>query len=375
MKFSQDEALFDLLRMAVDDDCSPRFFTRKLNDEEWRSLRSMCHKQQISAVVYRAVSHLPAEQQPPSKFMFQWAVEAEIVKGHNGLLNAEASRLTQLFEAQGRKTAVLKGPANARLYPDPNMRQAGDIDLWVEGGRDSVIALLKQMGYQLFEKDLLSAHHVQLRPEGDVSVEIHYKPSSKNWSPFSSARLMRYLEEKIQNVERVPEGFNIPSMTFALAMQLSHIQHHFLMDGIGLKQIIDYFILLKHATEENRREINAKLSSLGLLRFAGALMWILGRIFGLDASKMICSPNQKLGKKMLDELFVGGNFGMYCKSSKSKHWAVLWLWRRYHIIRKFWFFPVEILGCELNYWFGFIKSIWIRIKFRRLSLWYLKNTK
>ena len=162
MKFSQDEALFDLLRMAVDDDCSPRFFTRKLNDEEWRSLRSMCHKQQISAVVYRAVSHLPAEQQPPSKLMFQWAVEAEIVKGHNGLLNAEASRLTQLFEAQGRKTAVLKGPANARLYPDPFSRQCGDVDLWVDGSGESVQKLLLDLKLLPEPEDIELLYHLRL---------------------------------------------------------------------------------------------------------------------------------------------------------------------------------------------------------------------
>ena len=34
------------------------------------------------------------------------------------------------------QTAILKGQANARLYPDKHARQPGDVDIWVEGGLD-----------------------------------------------------------------------------------------------------------------------------------------------------------------------------------------------------------------------------------------------
>lgn len=377
MNSLEKEALYELLRIAVGANDATHCLTHTLDAEQWLELHSVCLKQQIVAVVYHAICRLPKEQLPPLDVAFQWASEAETVKGHNQHLNAETARLTGLFTAQGCKTAVLKGPANARLYPDPNMRHAGDIDLWVDGGRDSVLDLLKNMGYKMPIKMVLESHHVHLHPtNNDVIVEIHYRPSSGNLNPFSSARLMRFLEKEIQNVERVPEGFYVPTMKFALAMQLSHILHHFLTEGVGFKQILDYYMLLKHSSEDDRREVASCLSNFGLSKMAGALMWILGEVMGLAPSKMLCKPDKMNGQKVLSMILQGGNFGRHPESdkpNKSKHWAILWFKRRWHIIRMFWFAPVDIVGCELDYWFGFLKSIWLRIKLRRLSIWYLRD--
>lgn len=377
MKVLRNDALYALLRMAVDKECNPALFPYSLSPSEWDELHSECIRQLLIAVVYRAICHLPHHQRPPMELVFQWAGEAETVKGHNEILNAEAARLSEIFAAQGRKTAVLKGPANARLYPDPKMRHAGDIDLWVDGGRDSVLDLLKKMGYEIPKKSILESHHFHLlQTNNDVIVEIHYRPSSGNLNPFSSARLMRYLENEIQILERVPEGFFVPSTKFALAMQLSHILHHFLTEGVGFKQILDYYMLLSHSTEDDRREVASHLSSFGLLKMAGALMWILGEVLGLAPSKMLCKPDKKNGQKVLSMILQGGNFGRHPESdkpNKSKHWAVLWFKRRWSVIRMFWFAPADIVCCELDYWFGFLKSIWLRIKLRRLSLWYLRD--
>ena len=185
MNHAEKNDFFELLRIAFG------VPAQEFNSAQWQYLHSECLKQQIAGIIYRGICRLPCGKQPPKMLMFQWASEVEAIKGHNKLLNAEAARLTELFMAQGRKTAVLKGPANARLYPDPYMRNAGDIDLWVDGGRDSVLELLKKMGYEISAEHLKVDHHVHLDGKSGIVVEIHYKPSSGNWNPFSNARLMR----------------------------------------------------------------------------------------------------------------------------------------------------------------------------------------
>ena len=62
------------------------------------------------------------------------------------MIYQEAARVTQLFVEQGLPSAVLKGPANARLYPDPLSRHGGDIDICVPGGYDKVKQLLIDTG-------------------------------------------------------------------------------------------------------------------------------------------------------------------------------------------------------------------------------------
>ncbi len=378
VRFEKD-ALYELLRIALDDERLPCSFSHKLTAGSWDNLHTECAKQLVTGVVYRAISRLPHDLQPPHKIVLRWALEAETIKGQNKLLNAEAARLTELFATQGCKTAVLKGPANALLYVDPYMRQAGDIDLWVDGGRDHVFAVMKKMGYKIHERDLCSSHQVHLDPEENgVPVEIHYRPSSGIWNPFASARLLRFLEKEIQNVERGSEGFYVPSIKFALAMQLAHIQAHFIKDGIGFKQILDYYVLLKHSSEDDRREIANRLSNFGLLKVCGALMWIMGDVFKLDLSRMLCKPDEKRGRKMLAIIQKGGNFGIYEMDSLneiSKNFVVRFLKHRWRSLRLIWFAPVDVVVSELDYWKEFFKSISVRIKLRRWSLWDLSHSK
>ena len=379
MERFEKDALYELLRIALDVERSPCSFSHKLSAEAWDNLHTECAKQLVVGIVYQAICRLPRDLQPPHKIALRWAFEVETIKGQNKLLNAEAARLTELFAAQGCKTAVLKGPANALLYFNPYIRQVGDIDLWVAGGRDRVFSVMKKMGYKICERDLNAPHHVHLEPEENgIPVEIHYRPSFGTWNPFASSRLMCFLEKEIRNVERSCEGFYVPSIKFALAMQLAHIQLHFIKDGIAFKQILDYCMLLKHSSEDDRCEIAKELSNFGLLKVCKALMWIMGYVFELDESMMLCEPEEKLGRKMLSLIEKGGNFGIYATDPLdkiSRNFVIRFLKHRWRNFSVFLFAPVDVLMCEWNYWKCFARSISVRIKLRRWSLWDLSHSK
>ena len=122
-----EDKFFELLRVGLGTGGAATAVFRA-SPEEWDSLYRMAGEQSVLGIAYAGIERLPKDAQPPMELAFQWASEAETVRGHNRMVNAEASRLTQFFAAAGRKTAVLKGPANAMLYPDPLSRQCGDID-------------------------------------------------------------------------------------------------------------------------------------------------------------------------------------------------------------------------------------------------------
>lgn len=378
MQNGLDECFFDLLRVALGE---PREFSYVLTAQDWTSLYRMATQQSLLGVAYAGVCKLPKDRQPPFDVVFQWASEAETVRGQNKLINREAARLTRLFEAEGRKCAILKGPANARLYPDPFMRQCGDIDIWVDGGRDSVYALLGRMG--LLEDDLptddphelvsrffstVSGHHFHLaHSAAAVSVEVHFRPSSGNYNPFTNRNMQRFLAREIASTEVVPEGFRIPSMKFALVMQLSHIQRHFIDGGIGLRQVMDYYMLLTHVTEDDRAEISKRLRKFGLYHTGAALMWILGHVFGLDRSMMLCAPCARRGRRVLRVIMEGGNFGRYTKKSGTG-FVRRWFHNRTHVFRMLSYDVSEAIWHEIFYWRLFARTIPLRIKLRRVSI-------
>lgn len=355
------ENFYKLLRIA----CGSDEPFAKVSDGEWFSIYDEATHQMVLGVVYSALRKLPRDVQPPMEIMFQWASEVENIKGFNELLNGEAARYTQMFAEVGMRTFILKGPANARLYPDAFSRQPGDIDIWVEGGFKKVHAALKNLG---FAKGYVASHHIHLPTDGKgVIVEVHFKPSSGNWNPISSIPLQKFLKAELDDAILVPEGFYVPSMKFALAMQLSHIQRHFVEGGIGLRQLMDYYILLKNSTEEDRGAVTAHLKPMGLWHIAGAVMWLLQNVFKLDGDSMLCCPDEFRGKWLLNVVLKGGNFGRYGADEKM-NFILRWFKKRIFIFHRMKFDFWEVFWRSVLYWGQFVEDIPLRIKLRKLSI-------
>ncbi|SHK67981.1 nucleotidyltransferase family protein [Fibrobacter sp. UWB12] len=373
---------FSLLRSAMTKtvpDCP-------ISPEKWGNVYSYAVQQRVVGLEFQGIRLLPASDRPPRPLFLKWACATETIQGQNQLLNGVAARLTEMFAAEGFRSAILKGPANARLYPDPFVRQCGDIDIWVEGGRQKVLDLLKRMGlledfpkiswfdYKTYRKELhkclthFSPHHFHLHQKFDgVAVEVHYRPASSVFNPFANRRLQRYLENEIKNIELVPEGFYVPSVKFALVMQLEHIHRHFFESGIGLKHLVDYYVLLQNASESERAEVSSVLRRFGVYRTASALMWVLEYIFKLDAQKMICEPNRKLGMIFLQEVVKGGAFGSFAPRQKRNAF-IRWFARMHRPLQLFMFDPIEVFWSFINNWVEFVHLIPIRLKARKFSL-------
>ena len=358
-RMPNDGILFRLLRAAISDET----FDEPMTADRWRQVYAEAWRQSVLGVTYRVVCQLAI----PIDMVAQWASEAEAIRGLNKLMNQEAARLTQLFAEAGRQSVILKGQANARLYPDVLSRQPGDIDIWVSGGRKSVKALLKEMGL-LAEEATTSYHHVHLPAnENGVTVEVHFRPSSGNFNPITNRRLQRWLETELASVAVTDEGFNVPSMRFALVMQLAHIQRHFFSEGIGLRQVCDYYWLLHHSTDDDRQTVASVLDKFGLSHAAGALMWMLGQVLRLDTRLMLCAADSQRGEWMLNEVMSGGNFGQYAERQRHRVWRRVYEKKRRQL-RLMRFDFQEVIWQEMKYWVNIVQTLPIRIKYGKLSL-------
>lgn len=368
MKKLHQEQLFQLLRQSMGLEEQKDFAATA---EDWHWLHEEANRQSLTGIIYGAVAQLPASQQPPMELLIQWIYEADVINGKNELLNQESARLTKLFGEAGRRTAILKGQANARLYPDKFLREPGDIDIWVEGGRDSVLALLQTDTFASLtgNKKLKPENHEVLlhSNEKKVSIEVHFRPSSGNFNPFTNRRLQQWLNAEIMNTEVVEEGFNVPSMKFNLMMQLAHIQRHFFELGIGLRQICDYFMLLRNSSEEDRRLVAAHLKGFGLRETARALMWVLGEMLQLDRALMLCEPDSYRGEWMLRVIMEGGNFGQHAQRLHQGNWRRVFAVKLHHLrLMQFNFW--EAFWLEANYWKYYVQTLSERIRRRSFSL-------
>lgn len=370
------DLFFELLQVALG---YKEELSKTPNEDEWGELYYLSQKQSIAPFVFTALENLDQRGQTlPKQLLFEWLGVSERVKAQNAAMNKEAARLTNLFAQTGHKTAILKGQANARLYPQPWSRQPGDIDIWVDGGRERVVETVKNLGllegniakYTLEGESTMSYHHLHLkRDKNDIEVEVHFRPSSGNLNPFTNKRLQAYLEEEIQkDCTLVDEGFRVPNMRFAHVMQMAHIQRHFISEGVGMRQVIDYYYLLKSDANKDRNDILYRLQSFGLNHTAEALMWVLHEKLGLEEEYLLAPIDEKRGKILLQNIMEGGNFGHYFRGSRTRgSWKKI-MRKQNHRLTMLRFDAREAIWHELDLAKFFVKTIPDRIKRRKWSL-------
>lgn len=280
---------------------------------QWRRLFDMACRQTLTGVLYAGVERLPADQRPPRELLLQWFALAERIKAANRRLDAECVAVSAHFGSAGFDSVVLKGQGNARLYDVPQLRTPGDIDIWLGGGRRTILHHLQTVEGQT-EQDILY-HHTDFDWKKDVAVEVHFTPS---WfsSYFLNRRLQRYFRrtaaEQFANRAELPDGagrISVPTYRFNLLYLLLHIYRHLFGEGIGLRQLMDYYYLLRsRQPQEDDRKL---LRHMGLGRFAAAMSWVMREVFALDAAHLPAVPDEREGRFLLDEVMRAGNFGKY----------------------------------------------------------------
>ena len=161
-------------------------------------------------------------------------------------VNAVASKLFSMLREDGLRCCILKGQGNALMYPNPYSRTPGDIDVWIDASRERIM----EYAQKKFELgDDIRLQHLETSLDG-VPVELHFFPCSMN-NPIYHARLQKWFRRnadlQCSHIVRLPDGAGdiaIPTTAFNVVYQLTHLCHHFFDEGIGMRQIIDYYYVV-----------------------------------------------------------------------------------------------------------------------------------
>ena len=448
-----NDLFFELLQVAIGNRLG---LSRVPTPEEWEEIYEMSKKQSLAGIAFAGVERLPQEQMPPGKRIRQWAVKAEKIREHNVKVSEDCRVISRFFEENGFDCVILKGQGNFAYYPEwlQGLRSSGDIDVWcwpkgkkngnVNGNYNkdnkdnetqSEIATIREHGSLRYgasaydnENELREArlehpvraviefclskkrgeyvyyHNLDFPVLKKTPVEVHYRPTWL-YNPFRNRVLQRWFASQVQERARefkVYDGYKIPSVEFNVVFQLLHLYKHIFEEGIGLRQLLDYYFVVQNINDNdtqseiatirehgslrygasayengsnnkdnrdnkdniillnslnseasaevlnqrearfepaqrlnllNQRAIASDLNSLnseasaevlnqrgarlelfkklGLKEFAGAVMYVLREVFAMPEERMLCRPDEKRGKKLLEEIMIGGNFGKF----------------------------------------------------------------
>lgn len=344
-----EHLFFELIRVAIG---KQNTLSRPPSKGEWAELYAMSKKQSLVGICFAGLQRLynednqePSTQNPqPNSTQNQepitqnldevqyltWMGMAAKIQQRNEVVNRQCVELQARLAADGLRSSILKGQAVASIYPEHlrGLRQSGDIDIYVDCGREKAIEYARGL-----QGDVdWDYKHLHLKVFPDTEAEMHYVPEVF-LNLWKNRRLQEWFAkpEVSSSMFQVAGGLVCPSVEFNLFYILLHTYRHFLYEGVGMRQLVDWYFVLREAqtkgieSKEGIERVKSVIKSLGMMRFTKGVMWIMKEVFGDGSVPELvegCEPDEKEGRYILEQVMIGGNFGHHDKrlSKDSGKW-------------------------------------------------------
>ena len=328
-------------------DAAPSF----ISEIDWQELLSFAKKQTIIGIFWQGIQRLGDVANKPSEDeVMDWMGEYTKIVRRNTKTDDAVAWLAKFMHSNDIGFFVFKGQTVASYYPTSEIRTSGDVDFYVfkrDWGRAK--SLLEK---EVTITDDHSGQHLKFTKDG-IPFEIHY-----HTAVFASGSKQRYWDELIDSyfedvLDHVDiNNVSVPTLppTINAIYLFIHIYHHFLKEGIALRQFIDWMMFFESKHDEIVvSELTAKLERLGLLRAFKAFGAILTEVLGMETKYFpysLTDNDKKYVDRILAIVLRYGNFGKYGRKEQQggwKHSVETGVRSFRHITQFFWLSPAENL--------------------------------
>ena len=287
-------------------------FSQPVSPKTWHQVMNMARKQSVSGILIDGILKLSPTDMPPNDFKMKCIQHLLHIEKLNLRLNRDAVRVSEYLRKDGFACSILKGQGVARYYPNPLHRIPGDIDVWPDKSPQEI----RKYGLCKFPNGEFRNHHIDFPIMEDTEVELHFQPGYM-YNPITNNRFLRFCRKHRKacatnnvQLEGTDQKIAVTTDSFNRVYILQHIMRHFLEEGIGLRQLMDYcMILRKGMTEKEKEETIKELEQLNMKGFAQAVMYVLKIVFVLEEHYLLLNPDSVKGEILLEEIWKGGNFG------------------------------------------------------------------
>ncbi|MBQ3186860.1 MAG: nucleotidyltransferase family protein [Alistipes sp.] len=302
------EVLFSLLRVALHPERKETVEWREQPD--WQTLYQVATGQGVSALVWDGISRLRAEGQIPMAWdvpralKLQWAMQVEKIEKKAAMQLQQAARLSAAFAEANIRTVVLKGFALAACYPVPKHRECGDLDCFLCGDYERGNRVAEEMGAAV-ERDFYKHSHIRY---GQLMVENH-----QFCTAIRGLKERKLFEQELQRLvasstNRYVEdtSLEIPSPDFNALFVTAHGMSHFLSEGLKLRHLCDWMLLLKqHEAQINWSLFYKQTDSLSYTHFAETMTALAVQQLGLSLQTNQLRTDERHAERILEDILWG----------------------------------------------------------------------
>jgi hypothetical protein len=310
---------------------------------DWREVCVLAKRQGVLAIVWDSIQKLTTEgkltpdQLPNKSLKLQWALSAEHIEKRYRKQLALASELSEVYAIQGIGTIVLKGLAISRYYPTPEHRECGDLDCFLvklDGSHQDFTPIKNSHDRPVVCYD--EGNQLAKDAGADVKIgfykhsHITYKGLMVENHAFCTAvrgsrdkkQFERHLQTLLTTQPLTPIGNSkllSPCADFNALFLTAHSFQHFLTEGIKLRHVLDWALLLN--AEQNNidwRSFYEWCDKMHFTKFADALTAIAVEDLGIEITNPAIHTHSDLKDKVLNDILYSNNAVHNTKASKFK---------------------------------------------------------
>lgn len=290
---------------------------------DWKAVVALAKKHFVLGTIIEAVPMLPEELRPSDTTVARMSKFAIGLIQTNIIMDKTAAHLVATLRRHGIEGVLLKGQGIARIYPKPQMRQSGDIDFYV-GKRVYKKACDICRQYLVEDKSTCAEtfQHFDFTLSG-VTIELH-RIASRIYSPVRNRRFQRWIISHLENSTSTRSlnidgtEIHLPSLDFDAIFIFYHAWRHFIMGGIGMRQLCDWAMIFHaHADEIDTPRLIDNIHSFGMTTGWKLFACIAVHYLGIPRDKMpLYDPTfTAKSEKVLQDIIDGGNFGHFSKAN------------------------------------------------------------
>lgn len=323
-----EACFFALLRAGLwNEPVDISFFSDTNTD--WETIFCMAKEQAVAALVFDGMEMLPAELRPAKTLIMKWYAVVLRIEQSNKLLNRELAGSLTFYQNYQIYPVLLKGQGIAGLYPSPEHRQCGDIDFYVGNDYCKIKKLLLSHGFRLGDE---GEKHVNYQSNG-VEVEVH-RYAACFYNPLQNRILQRWtsawLSEEKEILHLQDVNVFLPAPGFNVIYLLVHSLLHFIPEGVGLRQICDWSIVLKtYSSKIDKERLVKEVHMLKLEEAFATFGYVAVNYLGLPKECIPFSMEEVkiAGEFLLKDIMEGGNFGKVRRQNRELSvgkWRKVW---------------------------------------------------
>ena len=337
MDLNNSQNLLLLVRTAIDEQAPAAM---QASNIDWLRICKLAKKQGVIAIAWRGLEILlnektiSTDQLPDRGLKLQWALNTEHIEKRYLKQSQLASELADIYANKGIKTLVLKGLAISQYYPTPKHRECGDLDCFLVKADNS-----QKCGIALRDAALPVSCYNEgntIATEEGAKVELDfYKHSHINYkglvvenhafcTAVRGSRKLKSFERHLQTLlatrptARIGESNLLcPCADFNALFLTAHSFQHFLTEGIKLRHVLDWALLLR-AEQHNIdwKSFYKWCDKMHYTKFADALTAIAVEYLGIEITNKAIHTESHLRDKVLEDILFSDQAVNNTKASK-----------------------------------------------------------